>query len=185
MKVIAALIAIVLLSSRGYACSCMQDSFNEESAKAADRILIFRLLEAKIESDPPQSGYVRNPNLNGNVRVVESIRGNGWGVTKIRFQNSSCCGIRLDVGHYFIVFTSQEGDALDLTEDLVVDIDDKYFEGTPENYSEKGIVGKVNLMLRGEVGLEDVLPRRLRKHISTAPPPPPPPPCPIVPGDET
>jgi hypothetical protein len=178
MKVIAALLACLLLSSKCYACSCQQDTFSEKEAQAASRVFIFRLVDARIESDPPKSGYARNPNLNGNIRVVESLKGNNWGVKNVRFQNSSCCGIRLDVGHYFIVFSSQEGDVIDLSEELVVDINDKYFEGSPENYSEKGIVRKVNLMLRRELSLEDVLPIYLRKHISTAPPPPPPPPCP-------
>jgi hypothetical protein len=178
MKVIGALTLYFLLSSLACASSCMQSFFDERSVLEADHVFIFRLLDAKVEADPPLNAYARNPYSIGTIRIIDVLKGDGRGVKSVRFQNSSSCGIRLDVGHYFVVFTSQSERILDLSEELVVDIDEKYFEGAPEMYSETGPVGRINLMLRGDLTLDEVLPVHMRKHISTAPPPPPPPPCP-------
>ena len=173
MRVLGLLMALVARDV--VACSCFTPPMSEASAREADHVFVFQLIDSIFVSTG--EGSVIYEGAKGTVRVVETIRGNGQQFDEITFITTPCCGVRLDVGHYYVAFVSGSGSSFGVNEGNVADVTTEYSEHSEYPRSEQGIVTRVSALLGGALSLDDAIPLRLRSRISQNEPPPPPP-CP-------
>lgn len=111
-----------------------------------DERLVFRLLTAELQnagaSDPNDSSVV------GTIKVVDNILGSTR-ARQIHYSTLQCCGIRLDVGSYYVPFIEEDGTEFFAHSGNVVEIGEMYYRGIPER-------GGILAVLSGKKGLEDV-----------------------------
>ncbi len=137
------LLTISLLFIPGHAISCqfpIPKSFREV-IQTADQIYIFRLeslAEVKDKVFSSENGETEEylDSVAGRIKIVLILRGNPQ-AKFIKFRTSMCGGLRLDVGHYFLVATSDKG--LVLTPEPFADQSILDFRGGYSEYGEARI----------------------------------------------
>ena len=115
------------------ACSYAPTDSLHQHFSMASTIFVFRLETLALTKD--DSGQVV-----GRVRVVETLKGAKPRFRSIRFRTARCGGNRLDVGHYFVGFTRQEGQILNLgaADRSVLDLHDQYSEDASDKFNRSG-----------------------------------------------
>jgi len=151
-------------------CTCAWSVLDVESARAAQHVFIFQLMSAEFTSEG--DGSVIYEGASGTVRVIESLRGDGAQFRSLTFNTSICCGSRLDVGHYYAAFTSEDGPSFPAGGGSIVNITFEYSESSEYPHSEHGIVTKLEALLRGDLNFEGVLPGQIGQGVSNVPLPP-------------
>jgi hypothetical protein len=109
----------------------------------------------------------------GRITVVRTLRGKPT-ARLIAFDNSMCGGVRLDVGHYFLVATTQNNSVLQLapSDQSVLDLQDGFVDGGSQN--DKGrILAPVLAYLKGKPLPKDFPNRDLTRYTNTGILPPP------------
>lgn len=115
-------VTLLLITGDAISCSYAPSKSFREQIQTADQIYIFRLeslaevkdqfitskrgLDGKL--GPPVRSEDYMGTVAGRIKIVRVLRGKPQ-AQFIRFRTSSCGGLRLDVGHYFIVATSTKG----------------------------------------------------------------------------
>lgn len=89
------------------ACTCAYLPLESDAVRRAKQIFIFRLVAAGIDEDKPDLTF-KNETI-GRIKVVSQLRGSSKHVSEVSFFTDQCCGIRLDVGGYFVAFLPQTG----------------------------------------------------------------------------
>jgi hypothetical protein len=115
------------------ACSYPPPDSLHRHFSRANAIFVFRLETLALTNN--DSGQVV-----GRIKVVETLKGAKPRFRFIRFRTARCGGNRLDVGHYFVAFTRQEGQVLNLgaADRSVLDLHDQYSEEASDKYNRNG-----------------------------------------------
>ncbi len=101
-------LCLILATSLGFACSCSFQSLDDAAIQNSKHIFVFRLLNVAIDQPRATSDELIY-SVVGAVEVVETLRGNGLQFRHVRFTTFSCCATRLDVGHTYVAFVSNNG----------------------------------------------------------------------------
>lgn len=128
MKMLATLMAaFVLVPWRAHACSFPPPPDFDQAVRTSDKIFVLRLLDEKL-SDRATDG---RPVIESRVEIVETISGEPPKFQTLEFFNTPCGGVRLDVGHHYVVFTSQSGSVLRLVpaDNSIVSVEGEYIPG--------------------------------------------------------
>jgi hypothetical protein len=176
------LLMFLVLPVCGYSTSCLSPSFDEEAAGTATDVFVFRL-EA-VEIDPDSTRGWRNYKMIGRLAVVEVLKGDGSRFDTVKFNSSPSCGTGLDVRHYYLAFTSEQGKDFTGSEANLSNITEPYDGFREETWSERGVLHAVREFLDGKAELDDRVPHYAHYWLNQDPPPPPPP-CPKLSVPET
>jgi hypothetical protein len=145
--------------------------------QSASSIFIFRLESSELKqekfSDDTYSEWVE-----GRVRVTQTLKGNASLFRSVTFSTNWCGGLRLDVGHYFLVVTTDRGPTLELRPaDLsVIDVTMSYDAAHPLQSARNGLLKPISDYVKGKPLPVPFPPEGVASLTSSLPPPPPPPP---------
>jgi hypothetical protein len=170
----------------GFALGCrfsMPKPFRESLA-AADQVYVFRLDTLTAQKDTlywedakgnPKQEERYMGRVVGRITVVRALRGKP-AARFVTFDNSMCGGVRLDVGHYFLVATSQSNPVLQLapSDQSVLDLQDGYADGDSHNDNGR-VLAPVLAFLKGKPLPKDFPSRDQTAYTNTGILPPPPP----------
>jgi hypothetical protein len=87
---------------------------------------------------PAKAEDIYTGRVAGRITVMRVLRGRPT-AKYIEFSTSECAGLRLDVGHYFFVATSEVGPLLRLGagDRSVIDLRSEYHEANPREYNDR------------------------------------------------
>jgi hypothetical protein len=148
---------LVLTSGNVSACSIPDPPRFEAVAPTAERIFVFQVLTLQYHIDgdaPPYEEWVE-----GKIRVVENFRGDATEMSVVHFTNRWCGGLRLDVGHSYLVATNITSNPLrfELGDQTVRDISMEYNPSWPEPLRTSAVLKRLLLALNGEESYANVL----------------------------
>ena len=153
------------------ACSYPVPKPFSQELRLASSVLIVRLESAHLQ----ESGLVL-----GKIRIVQSLKAPKNKVRPyeaIQFSTRSCGGLRLDVGHYFLVATDDDGSTIQLgpSDQSIIDLTGYYKESRKDESSRTALLHPIYDFLAGRPLPEDFPPDHVSSYTSTLLPPPPPP----------
>ena len=163
------------------ACSYPEPPTFREAIESASNIVIFRLESAEVKrKDFPDSSY--SEWIEGKIRVTQSLRGDSSKFRTIEFSTGWCGGLRLDVGHYFLVATGDMGPAISLapSDPSILDITRWYDETRPTESAGTDLLRPIFRYVSGEPLPIHFPPSLVADYTSSVPPPPSPPPAPAA-----
>lgn len=96
-----------VFSSAAQACTCSVSPPTTYSLRSAKDIFIFRLVSAGLSAEKASDSS--DYEIVGKIEVVDRLRGARLKFKEVRFSTNRCCGIRLDVGAYFVAFFDAKG----------------------------------------------------------------------------
>jgi len=102
------LFLLILVATPCLGCECKEAPIDAVSAKRATHVFVFRLTSAKLSSTP-QGTNGRPYMAEGNIEIVESIRGNNSKFAQVQFSTYECCGLRFSLGHSYVAFVQGNG----------------------------------------------------------------------------
>ncbi len=112
MKKFFVALCFALASSPGLACECSFGPLDDQAIDGAKHVFAFRLLSVAIDQPGASPDEVLYEAV-GKIEVTETLRGNGSQFRRVRFTTFQCCGTRLDVGHVYFAFVSNDGPEFD------------------------------------------------------------------------
>ena len=171
-------LVLLALPTVSVACSYPEPPTFREAIESASNIVIFRLESAEVKrKDFSKSSY--SEWIEGKIRVTQTLRGDSSRLRTIEFSTSWCGGLRLDVGHYFLVLTNDTGPTISLapSDPSILDITRWYDESRPEVSAGTDLLSPIFSYLSGEPLPTDFPPGPVADYTSSIPPPPPPPPA--------
>ncbi len=131
VRIIYTILFVIALSlpQHSNACSSGPIPTFKDHFDNAEYIFIFQLESLALAQ---QDSKRPNPpgQVNGKIRVIESLKGKAPQYKYITFSTFWCGGLRLDVGHYFIAFVKNDGVVLklDFGDRSVLNLRSGYFE---------------------------------------------------------
>lgn len=159
MRLVLLLLALLLPIS-SLACVCTYDPLGQSTVDSAKQVFVFQLVSATYE---PSSGDVV-----GEIRVIELLRGSHQG-HRIRYYTSLCCGIRLDVGQFYVGFEGASTTEFAANPGNVLNLGENYSPLLP-------LIGALKEVLAGAKSWSQALGESANDRVLTLPPPPDP--CP-------
>lgn len=112
LRIATALMALLTISATPvHACSQPQveTAFDTEAPTASDIVAVrVEALELEAESLPFGQHTIR-----GKIRVLKHYRGSG-DFTELRYVNTQCAGLRMDVGGIYLIATSASAPSIEL-----------------------------------------------------------------------
>lgn len=166
------LLLIAVCCNMAEACTCGFLSLDTAAVRSAQQIFVFRIVSAEVK-DGMRDG-VRHDKIIARIKIVSQIRGISKHVSELSFSTQRCCGTRLDVGGYFVAFLPATGERFAANNGNVVEID-------PFDLQNKQ--AKINAVLAGKMGFEDVFSRGETERTEQEPVHPPP--CPLSSGTKS
>ena len=108
MKIIAAAIIALSLSSSAFACSDPNEPSFLSSLENAENVFVFRVTSLHMidRRHTTKSNVIAGP-----IEVIKTIKGKP-SFQRVAYQDIRCGGIQLIVGHYYMVATRQSGATL-------------------------------------------------------------------------
>ncbi|HEV2606401.1 MAG TPA: hypothetical protein VGT79_00320 [Xanthomonadaceae bacterium] len=163
-----------LASLQALACSYPTPKAFSESLDKATSVFVFRLRSAELKRKTYGSGAYREW-VEGRIQVRETLKGAKPAFTTVTFSTQQCGGLRLDVGHYFVIATAQKGRALDLvpSDRSIIDISDYYDETVAERNLQSDLVAPIAGFIKGKPLPADFPPASIAQRTSSLPYPPP------------
>jgi hypothetical protein len=158
------------LAQDATACSYPKPLDFRQSIEKASSVLIFRLEAAELRRSGTESAY--SEWIEGRIRVIEALKGDASSFKILKFSSDRCGGLRLDVGHYFLVATNERGATIDFDPDdhSVLDISDYYSEEDPALSAQGRVLRPIYEFLeQGKPLPVDYPPLVLRNLTSTSP----------------
>ena len=150
------LIVCFTLAPAALACTFTPPPEFKEVVRAADTIAVVRVGDQRITDEVLE----RRPVIEGDLEVVESIRGPWPEFKRVRFINDYCGGVRLDVGHHYVIFTQQIGPVLRLmpADPSIIWIDSEYIPGFDTQNYKYPFLKSVRAFVQGDNGVEGIDP---------------------------
>ena len=148
------------------ACQCGFSLLGNDEAKSATEIFVFRLVSATADandSDPISGGKV-----SATIQIVDVLRGNPH-FNRMRYSTSLCCGSRIDVGQYFVAFTSDSGMEFSANTGNLMNFGEQYASSAPN-------AQRLRAVESGRQTLEEAFGKFPNERMFTVPRPPDP--CP-------
>ena len=141
-----------MLSSAGSAIACsypVPPTF-EDVAPTAEHVV-------QLEYRQSRDGGMISTWIEGRVRVVETFRGDPK-FTVIRFDNGWCGGIRLDVGHSYLVVTNETDGQWQFApgDKTVIDISLEYNPSRPDAVETSRVLQRLLRALEGRGSFRDI-----------------------------
>jgi hypothetical protein len=168
----------LLLPRPGHACSCGAGLLSDSTVRAAKRIYVVQLVGAQWR--PEGNDQVINGHVEARIRVVKRLvesrelasRRVDSGPARVQawYTVGRCCGVKLDVGHYYAVFDVEGADPLRLSEGNLLPLGAAF---DPGGYDFANLQRVVHQGVRLESAFGEIPSGRLLQA-----PAPPPPPCP-------
>jgi hypothetical protein len=150
---------LIALGSAAHACTCSSTPLSTEVARSAKSVVIFRLVQAQLPDESDRGSHSHE--VQGKVTMMEQLRGHGPAVQEVNYSTSACCGVRLDVGSYYVAFVSGSGTRFRAHTENVVDLG----PAKPSPETRAGIVDLIN----GRKTLDQVFPRAMRDRVEQSP----------------
>ena len=176
MRVVMLAIAIFLslTSLQAFACSYPTPKPFSESLDKATSVFVFRLQSAELKRKTYRSGTYREW-VEGRIQVRETLKGAKPAFKTVNFSTQQCGGLRLDVGHYFVIVTTQNGRVLDLlpSDRSIIDISDYYDEAFAERNLQSDLLAPIVDFIKGKPLPPDFPPASVAERTSSLPYPPP------------
>jgi hypothetical protein len=98
------------------ACSYSEPPSFRQELQSATAIFVFRLESVALKRKE-RTGGAYSEWVEGQLRVVQVLKGQANTFKSLSFSTETCGGVRLDVGHHFLVATHGQGTSIDLTPD--------------------------------------------------------------------
>ena len=138
------------------ACSIPEPPSFTEAVESADKIFVLRILNERVTD---RVAYDR-PVIEGGIEIVETILGEPPQFKLIEFANDSCGGVRLDVNHHYVVFSSQSGQFLRLVpaDNSIISIEDQYIPGFDKQNYRYPFLKSVRAFVKKEITAEAIDP---------------------------
>ena len=173
-------VALLGCTADAAACSYPPPPSFADSIASATSAFVFQVVSATVETDLATGGR-NSSRVVATIRITEVLKGSPQ-FKQVAFSNSWCGGNRLDVGHFFVVATSQSGPQLSMAaaDRSVLDITRAYREHDPAATARAGAIPKIRAALSGKA-LPPGFPTPEQIEVTqtvTMPPAPPPPPKP-------
>jgi len=144
---------------------------------AAPTIFVFQLVSANYVREDLGSG-AWTERVEGRIRVIESLKGDGRSFQRITYSFRSCGSVRMSVGQFYLVATSQKGPTIQLW-----GIDQALLDLTLDFYGERKrqspAVEIVRKIVAGMAVPADFPRPELEEPLHVYPVPPPPP-APVI-----
>jgi hypothetical protein len=161
MKLVRALLftflAALLAPSDASACSYPKPVEFNEAVEGSTSIFVMRVHDAKL-IDSTQAGT--RPFVRAEIEIIEELLGSARHFRYTTFDNLPCGGVRLDVGHYYLVFTHQAGDTLRLVpaDQSVLNITVEYVPGSDQQNHNRKLFASTLAFIRGEATADAIDP---------------------------
>src|SRR6185312_14099172 len=171
---VTAMLALQAMPSCALACSYPEPRPFSELIQSASSIFIFRLESSELKHEKfPGGAY--SEWTEGRIRVTQSLKGNASLFRSVTFSTDWCGGLRLDVGHYFLVVTTDRGPTLKLRpSDLsIIDVTMSYDAARPLQSAKNGLLKPISDYLDGKPLPVPFPPEDVAALTSSLPPPPP------------
>ena len=169
------LFAVLALAPAGaaFACADPPKAAFRDLVASAPNIFTFQVTSAfyirKSLGGPTYTEYVV-----GNIRVLDSLKGDGASFKLIKYSFRSCGSTRISVGQIYVAATSQEGPLLKLwgTNQAVLDLTRDFYH---EKYKRSPAIDVVKAIIAGSPVPDDFPRNALLTPLDVYPVPPPPP----------
>lgn len=157
-----------LASSATVACVGSTAPEFSTNVKTATSIFVFQLTAAR---HPPE---LMRDEVVGNMKILHVLKGPKPTFSSVRYSNSWCGGLRLDVGHFFVAATSRSGKVLELAayDQSVVDISTSYYVGVDDPVSYSPLLTELKRAIKGKPLSDLVFDRRTIYYSQVTPAPP-------------
>ena len=157
MKIARHILAVLLAAPFAtHACTFPEPRSFTDSVRSADSIFVLRILDERVTD---RIGHHR-PVIEGRVEIVETILGEPADFERIEFFNGPCGGVRLDVNHHYVVFTSQSGGVLRLApaDNSIVSVEEQYLAGFDSQNYKYPFLRSVRAFVNKEISAEAIDP---------------------------
>lgn len=173
---VTAMLALQAIPLAALACSYPEPRPFSELIQSASSIFIFRLESSELKQEKFSDGAYSEW-VEGQIRVTQNLKGNASLFRSVTFSTNLCGGLRLDVGHYFLVVTTDRGPTLELRPaDLsVIDVTMSYDEARPLQSTRNGLLKTISDYVKGKPLPVPFPPESVASLTSSLSPPPPPP----------
>lgn len=165
------------------ACDCRYSMMDDDDVRGARHVFVVRVLATRVvddRGDADNSAWTAA----ADVRVVETLRGDGSAFTSFKFSTAPCCGIRIDAGHYYFVALASDGTGpeFDGNAQTLVDFGPFGYQEPPRDPARRHYSYEhAREVEAGTRSLDRAFAPWLRDLLLQVPPPPPPPPEPRAP----
>ena len=112
MRFLAFLMSVFVIAGNASACECNYELLSDQTVRKSGSVAIVEIRELKSDEKETVPSAFRS--LNGTLKVIDILSGERPG-TQFKYSVDSCCGIRLDVGHYYILFLEHASGRIVLT----------------------------------------------------------------------
>ncbi len=158
------------------ACSYPEPVPFKEAIANASSIFIFRLESAEVRRQNFDDGSY-DEWIEGRIRVAQTLRGDSSPFKSIHFSTRQCAGVRLDMGHYFLVVTDSDGTEIKLSpaDQSIIDVTTSFNESRLDVSAHTDLLRPIHDFLSGKPLPENFPSPYVMEYTSTVPLPPPPP----------
>jgi hypothetical protein len=105
MRNLVAIVMLTLASPAAFACECSYSPLGDSTVLAAKSIFVFQLMSAEVEFGGEVEPAAQA--VSARVKLVEHLGGVEDSHELMSYSTLSCCGSRLDVGHFYAAFLTE------------------------------------------------------------------------------
>jgi hypothetical protein len=165
MKTLAVMIVLLCAGTPVVACSFDKPPEFTDVVKSAKQIFVLQIISEDLST---RRSFDR-PVIEGHIRVMGTLKGTPVEFTRVDFNNSTCGGVRLDVGQFYVAFTNQTGSVLKLipADNSLIPLANEYIPELPvQNYRYK-FLRSVREFAKGAASAESIDPYPLIERNGT------------------
>lgn len=161
-------LATLLVCGSAHACSEPEVPTFRQSLDSASRVFVARIVSIGLADSDPGSRQIA-----GRIEVVRVLKGAPQ-FRHFTHNAVACGGLRLAVGHYYLIATRQDGAVLALVrgDRSIVDVSDDYSRNYPPKRPDQLWQTDIANYLAGRQMREGFDPREIMERVQAFPPPP-------------
>ncbi len=167
MRSLLAILVLTFAASSATACSCYDDALSDRTIRDAERIFVFRLVGAEVnESKELDSSLAETV---GQIRVMEILKGDNSPGNEVIYNASVCCGVRLDVGNYYVAFLPGDMAPVRISSGTVLNISWEFSEGEFSASARESILNRLRRLVAGDISLDSAFSETERAWVISRP----------------